>query len=290
MKASPFASAAAAASVAARNSSAGAEALTAPPEPLSVPLSPPQQQQQEPGALSRMPSVPAAQAAAAAAAAAGQPLPPGSRPLRRQWSVNHSALQQQQPLGSRLSEQPSFLRRAAGALKHRLPVGDRDHHQQQQQQQQQLTSRPSVLEAALSVLLGPWRRLTASDTGDGHKHRPHDADASPALAAAADLEHGRVGARHPSGMAASSSVGPGSRLSSFMHGRGAGSTEYSHEPGSGSTTPRRLFKTFSLNLATAMGAGKGQQQQQGPGARRRTAVTTSSRLIGGAGREQVRDW
>jgi hypothetical protein len=230
-----------------------------------------------------MPSVPAAQAAAAAAAASGQPLPPGGRPLRRQWSVNHSALQQQQPLGSRLSEQPSFLRRAAGALKHRQQDGDRDHFHHQQQQQQ-LMSRPSVLETALSVLLGPWRRLTASDTGDGHKHRPHDAGAS--TAAAADLEHGRVGARHPSGMAAAA-AGTGSRLSSFMHGRVAGSTEYSQEPGSGSTTPRRLFKTFSLNLATAIGAGKGQQQQQGPGARRR-AATTSSRLIGGAGREQVR--
>lgn len=274
MKASPFASAAAAASVAARNSSTGAEALAAPPMAPSVPQpSPPQAQQLQSG-LSRMPSVPAAQAAAAAAAAAGQPLPAGGRTLKRHWSVNFSALQQQQQqqqLGAKLSEQPSFMRRVGSSLKQRHQDGE---------QQQQLTQRPSVLESALSVLLGPWRRLTGSDTGDGYRHK-HQDRADAAVAA----EEGRVGSRLPSSHTAAGG-GAASKLSSFKN-RATGSTDHSQEPGSGSNSPKRLFKTFSLNLATAVGAGgkgaAGQQQQQGPNVRRRT---TSSRMLAGA-REQV---
>ena len=321
VKASPFASAAAAASVAARSSSTGVDASgQAPPAPrppppqqqqqqqqsLAKPPQPPPAQQPQPQAsLAPMPSVPAAQAAAAAAAAAAQPLAAAGRPMRRQWSVNlgglhshHQPPQQQQlpPLGPRLSEQPSFVRRAASAFK---PSRQQSQQQQllqdalDQQQQQPLTSRPSVLEAALSVLLGPWRRLTASDTGEGGAVRHRNRDSSTDAVAATAAEEGRFSV-HSSHMSRHGRrpAAPGtSRLGSF-HGRSArgSSNDNNLDAGSdGASSPRRLFKTLSLNLGAALGSGKGPagQHGHGPSPRRRAAATTSGRMLGHA-REQVR--
>jgi hypothetical protein len=269
VKASPFASAAAAASIAASHASSGVQ------QPPLPPMPPQQQQQQQPSSgLVRAPSVPAAQTAAAAAAAASQPFAAGgtTRPLRRLWSVNlnrpQQQDQQQQAASPKLSEQPSFMRRAASALRPNARQQQRQSQdeelQQQQRQQQQLTPRPSVLDTALSLLRGPWRRSSnASDTGEGRRRRTSTRDSDAAAVAA---EEGRA---------------RGLGLGHFMHGRRTGSIEHSSIQEAGSTSPRRLFKTFSLNL----GAGRGPagQQQQQPGVRRRT---TSSRMMG-AGREHV---
>jgi hypothetical protein len=265
VKASPFASAAAAASIAASHASNSAQQPPLPPLPPQQQS--PQQQPQPSSGLVRMPSVPAAQAAAAAAAAASQPLAAGGRPLKRLWSVNFTRLQQQdqqqQVASPKLSEQPSFMRRAAGALRPhtRQQQCQSQDEEQQRPQQQQLTPRPSVLDTALSLLRGPWRRSSnASETGEGRRRRTSTRESDAAVAA----EEGRARG-----------------LGNLIHHRRTGSIEHSSIHEAGSSSPRRLFKTFSLNLGAGRG-GAGQQQQQ-QGVRRRT---TSSRMMN-VGREHV---
>lgn len=254
MKASPFASAAAAASVAARNSSTGAENDDSSSRPTRQATD-----------LGRMPSVPAAQAAAAAAAAAGRPLPPASgRTMKKQWSMNYGATQQQ--LTGRLSEQPSAVRRGSSSRRQLV---------QQAGDAGQLSPRASILDMALSKLRAPWRRHTASDADEHHQQQRQQHPGDAAVAA----EEGRL----PRSFQAAGAGVAGSSSNSPRRGSTDG-----QDPGSGSSTPRRLLKTLSLNLGTVL-SGRAAGSQQQPSGRRRLAVTASSRLMSPR-RDQVCFW